>query len=336
MQEKARASKQLPRTVSSSLTLDAFPSDHSLDWIAHSTTSVSKKDIQVPPHYPILRRVKFDTAYGQQIGASPSGVSRITDNILLVEKFFVFQQILGVQLQNSIKNTQEGDEYSRDVILRSGIVDPEDVEHFVKGFRAGFFGNFFEYACLLVLNLERCFRYFLNNQGIVTRVEEADGRENEKDLGTLLKIKSLKDDFGEDLIFAFEVLLTNQHGGNFRNRMCHSLMRPVDYDANWVMYLWALTLRLFKSASYGVIQADFLAEKVSFPAQRMLLLYDKQQEVLRREEMELQIEVATGDQPVPGTPIRTESMPLVPTIARSNRSECSATVHEYKRYVQPV
>jgi len=78
---------------------------------------------------------------------------------------------------------------------------------------------------------------------LVTRLKD-DLTQKEHDLNKLLYEDSVKQVFGEDLIFTLRVLLVEELGGNFRNRLAHGLLGDDHFYGGWCNYLWAITIRM--------------------------------------------------------------------------------------------
>jgi hypothetical protein len=159
------------------------------------------------------------------------------------------QDLLGRSLLQSARLALEerlpaGIPLFEDLIEQNPFVPEGRQGLYLKGLKAGLHGDFISCAHHLIPQLENSIRNYMELSGkLVTRLKE-DMTQKELDLNVLLYDPCVKDIFGEDLIYTLRVLLVEELGGNFRNRLAHGLLSEGHFNSGWVNYLWAITIRL--------------------------------------------------------------------------------------------
>lgn len=117
-------------------------------------------------------------------------------------------------------------------------------EIYIRGLTAGLQGDWLNCAHLLIPQIEHSVRSYMERSGLlVTRLTD-ELTQKEHDLNKLLYEPATEQIFGEDLVFSMRVLLVEELGGNYRNKLAHGLLSVDSFHAGWVNYLWALTIRL--------------------------------------------------------------------------------------------
>lgn len=159
------------------------------------------------------------------------------------------QELLGRSLFESARLALK-EKYPVDATIFESLVTqnpfvPEGREGlYLKGLKSGLHGDFATAMHILIPQLENSLRAYMEESGkLVTRLKD-DLTQKEHDLNKLLYEDSVKQVFGEDLIFTLRVLLVEELGGNFRNRLAHGLLSDDHFYGGWCNYLWAITIRM--------------------------------------------------------------------------------------------
>lgn len=122
---------------------------------------------------------------------------------------------------------------------------PRGHEHsFARGFHAGFEGDFLGVAYYLVPQVESSIRYVLERRGIITSKLDNKLIQEVRSLEKLLMEPETNQALGEDHVFELRGILTEEFGGNLRNRLAHGLLSDGECYSAAVMHLWWLLLRL--------------------------------------------------------------------------------------------
>lgn len=122
---------------------------------------------------------------------------------------------------------------------------PEEHEGiYARGIQAGFYGDWLVAMHLLVPQLEASVRQVLQQHGIITSKLEADGTQDERDLGWLLTHPTMEEIFGKDISFDLRGILIERFGHNLRNVLAHGLVPEGGFYQPVAVYLWWLAIRL--------------------------------------------------------------------------------------------
>ncbi|MDA8190065.1 MAG: DUF4209 domain-containing protein [Gammaproteobacteria bacterium] len=115
----------------------------------------------------------------------------------------------------------------------------------VKGFMAGFEGDFVAALSILIPQFEHALRKTLEVRGaVVYRIDPATSAHSEKSLGDMLGMAEAKEFLGEDLQFELQCLLTEQVGQNLRNELAHGLLSEEAFHSAPAVYVWWLFLHI--------------------------------------------------------------------------------------------
>jgi hypothetical protein len=126
----------------------------------------------------------------------------------------------------------------------SAFVPAGREEVFALGLVAGFDGDFATALHVLMPQFENALRTILAANGTLTSKVDADGIQDERDLGWLLTCDDAKMVFGENLLFDMRGLLIERFGANLRNQMAHGLLDVDLMVGPASVYFWWLTLHL--------------------------------------------------------------------------------------------
>lgn len=133
----------------------------------------------------------------------------------------------------------------RATVARSQFIPESRKGLFLHGLLAGAQGNFTEALHYLIPQLEACFRKQLERKDLPAITPSRDARE--------VQVMLFEQLFGRleafdllplDVLFNLRGLLTEEAGGNLRNKHCHGLLEESDYIGNEAVYLWWFVLRL--------------------------------------------------------------------------------------------
>ena len=115
----------------------------------------------------------------------------------------------------------------------------------LKGFLAGFEGDFVVAISILIPQFEHALRKILEARGaVVFRQDSETGVQTEKLLGELLDMEGAETFLGKDLQFALQGLLTEREGANLRNEFAHGLLEETDFGAPAAVYVWWLLFHM--------------------------------------------------------------------------------------------
>lgn len=145
---------------------------------------------------------------------------------------------------------------ARDELLRQHQIDARTLTDFleysalfpsgrgglwVKGFLAGFEGDFVTALSILIPQFEHALRKALEaHEAVVYRVDPATSAHSEKSLGEMLGMTEAKEFLGEDLQYELQLLLTEQVGQNLRNELAHGLLAEGSFHSAPAVYVWWL------------------------------------------------------------------------------------------------
>lgn len=115
---------------------------------------------------------------------------------------------------------------------------------YLRGFLAGFYGDWLVSMHLLIPQTEASIRYVLQQHGVPTSVQDPSGVQEEKSLGWLLEHPKALEIFGEGIIFDLRGILTESSGCNLRNHSAHGLASIGAFYRPECVYLWWLLLHL--------------------------------------------------------------------------------------------
>ena len=126
----------------------------------------------------------------------------------------------------------------------SPFVPPGREGVFARGLAAGLNGDFPVALHLLIPQFEHGVRSLLSRSGTITSKIDAEGIQDEKDLGWLLYCADAERVFGPNLLFEMQGLLVERFGGNLRNEVAHGLLDADLMTAGQSVYFWWLTLHM--------------------------------------------------------------------------------------------
>ena len=145
---------------------------------------------------------------------------------------------------------------ARDELLRQHQIDARALADFlehsalfpsgrgglwIKGFLAGFEGDFVAALSILIPQFEHALRKALEASGVVVyRIDQATSAHSEKSLGDMLGMTEAKEFLGEDLQYELRLLLTEQVGQNLRNELAHGLLAEGSFYSAPAVYVWWL------------------------------------------------------------------------------------------------
>ena len=127
-------------------------------------------------------------------------------------------------------------EYLRD----SGIFAPGRQALWIKGFLAGFQGDYVVSLSVLMPQFEHGLRKLLEKRGAVVYGIKNTGIHSEKLLDDLLGMVESLTLLGEDLQFELQCLLTERVGVNLRNELAHGLLSEDAFLSVPAVYVWWL------------------------------------------------------------------------------------------------
>jgi len=131
-----------------------------------------------------------------------------------------------------------------ELVTMNPFVPPGREEVFIRGLKAGLRGDQLVCAHLLIPQIENSVRVNMERNGLLVTRLTNEQLQKEHDLNTLLYKRETERVFGEDLVFTMRVLLVEEVGANFRNKLAHGLLDSEQFQGGIVNYLWALTIRL--------------------------------------------------------------------------------------------
>jgi len=116
-------------------------------------------------------------------------------------------------------------------VFRSPVFDQSRRAIVEMGVKAHFRGEYAVAVHLLIPQIEEAIRCLLEKVGGSILKPARGGGLRLKILDELLREPMIVDVFGEDTVFYFRVLLTDQRGWNLRNSVCHGLCRAEEFGA---------------------------------------------------------------------------------------------------------
>jgi hypothetical protein len=131
-----------------------------------------------------------------------------------------------------------------DLVTPKPFVPPGREPHFALGLRAGFYGEWFESAHVLVPQVENALRSLLESMGELVYGQYASGVQDYLKLEQVLEHPKMRALLGDDIAFDLDGLLSDRFGANLRNRLSHGLLEWTAADRNHASYLWWMTLHL--------------------------------------------------------------------------------------------
>jgi hypothetical protein len=130
------------------------------------------------------------------------------------------------------------------------FVPPGRENAFARGLRAGFFGEWFESAHILVPQVENALRLLLGSMDEIVYGQYESGVQDVMKLDQVLAHPKMVTLLGEDMTFDLAGLLVDRLGANLRNRLSHGLLEWTGADRNHAVYLWWLTVRIMHLVRY--------------------------------------------------------------------------------------
>jgi hypothetical protein len=130
------------------------------------------------------------------------------------------------------------------LVANNPFIPPGHEGIYLRGFQAGFFGDWLLAMHLIIPQLEASLRYVLQQHGEVTSTLESNGQQKEADINQLLWREASVEIFGEDVMFDLRGVLIERFGCNMRNESAHGLMAESTFYRPESVYLWWLALRL--------------------------------------------------------------------------------------------
>lgn len=132
-----------------------------------------------------------------------------------------------------------------DLVQRSQFVAADRREFLARGLLAGLEGDMIQAMHYLIPQLEAALRHQLTRSAAATiapgrRLGEIQVAMFDEVFSRIEKQALLS----EDILFALRGLLTEEAGGNLRNKHCHGLMEHADYESAAAYFLFWLVLKL--------------------------------------------------------------------------------------------
>lgn len=124
------------------------------------------------------------------------------------------------------------------------FVPPGHEGLYLRGFFAGFYGDWMPAMHLLIPQVEASIRHVFQQYQVITSTLDASGIQQEKDLNSLLWMPEMEKLFGPDFTFDLRGILIERFGYNMRNEMAHGLMPEYAFYQPGAVYLWALLMNL--------------------------------------------------------------------------------------------
>lgn len=129
------------------------------------------------------------------------------------------------------------------LVHHSPWIPPGHHESVVRALLAGFQGDMLVAAHLVPPHFEAMVRHVIELAGGSTAMFDPQGLQPEKSLNVLLRMNEAKSVFGEDAVFEFEDMFTDQLGTNLRNEIAHGLISDEGMFSSEALYAWWLLLR---------------------------------------------------------------------------------------------
>ncbi|MGV3533323.1 MAG: DUF4209 domain-containing protein [Chthoniobacteraceae bacterium] len=129
------------------------------------------------------------------------------------------------------------------LVAGNPLIPPGHEGIYLRGFQAGFFGDWLTAMHLLIPQVEASLRHVFQQHGAVTSTL-VEGIQQERDLNQLLWMPEMEQIFGADIAFDLRGILIERFGDNMRNESAHGLMPEGAFYQPPSVYLWWLVLRL--------------------------------------------------------------------------------------------
>jgi hypothetical protein len=146
------------------------------------------------------------------------------------------------------------------LVLHNPFIPPGHEMIFLKGILAGFRGDLDITAHFLVPQIEEAIRYVLRSAGYVTSKLDSKLIQEQRQLGTLLKLPETTEILRADHVFELRGILCEKFGYDLRNRLAHGF---VTYHECWsadVLNLWWLVIRLLSFPAARKAKEDATAK----------------------------------------------------------------------------
>ena len=129
---------------------------------------------------------------------------------------------------------------------RSPFIPEGREAFFLEGLYMGFQNNFITAGHLLIPQIENCLKNIVEKNGRNT-IKLDEPVQHDNTLGTLLSLKEsgnmLDGICNKDLLSELNSFLIDGSSANFRNKICHGLISPVE-SYHYGIYLWWITLKM--------------------------------------------------------------------------------------------
>jgi hypothetical protein len=180
-----------------------------------------------------------------------SGKSNEEDFYLNLSKDYYRNSI--VKTIREVKSIMDFDEQiSKDLIssmvhnCKSLFISKEREHFFIEGIYYGFQNNFILASHILIPQIENSLKSLIELSGRNT-TKNTEEIQNDNTLGSILSVtengKMLDKICDKNLLLELNAYLVDGNSVNFRNRICHGLISPLEVDY-YGIYLWWLTLKM--------------------------------------------------------------------------------------------
>lgn len=115
---------------------------------------------------------------------------------------------------------------------------------FAKALHAGYEHDYVVSFHILAPQIEYMICVYLRERGIDTTILKEDGREDDKSLSALLKMRETINLMGENICYEIDSLFCNHSGFNIRNDVAHGKFSDDDWQSCTFAYAWWYILRL--------------------------------------------------------------------------------------------
>jgi hypothetical protein len=127
---------------------------------------------------------------------------------------------------------------------QAAIVPPKRAKALGRMLFSGCEFDFDDVIHRLVPQMEKIVRHHFRAAGVVTTTIDAQGIENEVNLGALLKKPEAVCIFGKERVFEMRVLFCETPGPKFRHGIAHGLLEDEDLNSPLAAYAWWFALKL--------------------------------------------------------------------------------------------